>query len=513
MRQTASLVLGVPFLLLNLFLVPFSRADNTSEIQTLKQQVKMLQETVQQLQHTMHTMQQGAGSHTSPVLTPEQSTQRQGTPLPPPAESPLDRAVQELDSGQPRSGQPRSGQPRAGRQADIAAHRFGSTTLRLLDLSLDTLFAVGGSSKREEVLQSLQGGGHDPRKRGFTLQNVELSLLGAVDPYFTGEAHLVYFIDPLKGESTVELEEAFLTTTSLPYGLQLKAGQFVTEFGQINSRHPHAWDWQDQPVINTRLFGPDGMRGPGLRLGWLMPTPWFSELYLGVQNANGETMASFLASEEFYEERAIAGRSFRQRDVRHLKDLVYLSRWNNSWDLSDSLTSVIGFSGLYGPNATGPNGDTWIYGMDMKWRWRPVNNFRGWPFLLWQSEVMQRDFMADRFFDASHATEGITLPGRTLHDWGFYSQLLYGFHYGWSAGLRYEYAGGSGASLEGRKNDPFRADRQRVSPLLVWQPSEFSRIRLQYNFDYANHFAGNRDAHSLWLGFEFLYGSHPAHAY
>jgi hypothetical protein len=48
---------------------------------------------------------------------------------------------------------------------------------------------------------------------------------------------------------------------------------------------------------------------------------------------------------------------------------------------------------------------------------------------------------------------------------------------------------------------------------LVWHPSEFSRIRLQYNFDYTNHFAGNRDAHSLWVGLEFLYGAHPAHAY
>ena len=133
---------------------------------------------------------------------------------------------------------------------------------------------------------------------------------------------------------------------------------------------------------------------------------------------------------EFYEERAIAGRSVRDRDVRGLQNLVYLSRWNNSWDLSDSLTSVVGFSGLYGPNATGPNGDTWIYGMDMKWRWRPVNNFRGWPFLLWQSEVMQRDFKADRFFDDQNSDEVITLQGRTLHDWGFYLSFCMGFTMG-----------------------------------------------------------------------------------
>jgi hypothetical protein len=78
--------------------------------------------------------------------------------------------------------------------------------------------------------------------------------------------------------------------------------------------------------------------------------------------------------------------------------------------------------------------------------------------------------------------------------------------------LRFEYARGSGASVQGRDNDPFRDTRYRVSPLLVWHPSEFLRLRLQYNYDRADHLA-QRDAHSVWLGVEFLYGSHPAHKY
>ena len=55
---------------------------------------------------------------------------------------------------------------------------------------------------------------------------------------------------------------------------------------------------------------------------------------------------------------------------------------------------------------------------------------------------------------------------------------LYGGYGGWATGVRYEYGGGSGQSIGGRQNDPFRADRHRVSPLLIWQPSEFTRIRL-----------------------------------
>ncbi|MGH7411906.1 MAG: hypothetical protein ACREJ6_12720, partial [Candidatus Methylomirabilis sp.] len=316
---------------------------------------------------------------------------------------------------------------------------------------------------------------------------------------------------PEVGETRVELEEAFLTTQALPLGLQLKGGFYFTEFGIINPTHPHAWDWIDQPVINTRLFGPDGLRQAGVRLGWLTPLPWYSELAIGVQNANGEIAASFLANQEFFEERPIGGRPFVERDVRNPKDLLYFARWVNSWNLNDTVTTKLGLSGLYGPNATGPEGETWIYGADLKLTWRPTTNFRGWPFVLWQSEAIKRDYRADRFFDPEN---GIDLPRTTLRDWGFYTQALYGFSYGWAGGLRYEYATGSGESAieGGRRADPFRDDRHRISPLLVWHPSEFSRLRLQYNYDRADHLE-RKDDHSVWLGLEFLYGAHPAHKY
>jgi hypothetical protein len=122
---------------------------------------------------------------------------------------------------------------------------------------------------------------------------------------------------------------------------------------------------------------------------------------------------------------------------------------------------------------------------------------------------MNRDYQAAAVVDSA----GIdTLPKTTLHDWGFYLQGLYGFRYGWASGLRYEYASGSGQSVGGREADPFRDNRQRLSPLVVWHPTEFARFRLQYNFDDARHLPDG-DAHAVWLGAEILYGAHPAHKY
>src|SRR5688500_6449045 len=63
---------------------------------------------------------------------------------------------------------------------DLVRVPAGDATFRLVDVSLDALIAFGSSTERDASLATLKGGAHDPRKRGFTIQNVELSLLGAV---------------------------------------------------------------------------------------------------------------------------------------------------------------------------------------------------------------------------------------------------------------------------------------------------------------------------------------------
>ena len=493
--------------------------------QTLEERIKILEEALKKQEETIKEQKkliEELKAEMKQVKPPEQQVVAQPKEtLPPAGQEPQKTSTLNMlkEVLLPKEGEPKR---------DILSYQVGGATLKLVDVSFDALIAAGASTARDDQLQILQNGGHDPRKRGFTVQNIELSFMGAVDPYLNAEAHIVYFLDPITGESKFELEEAFMTTQKLPYGLQLKGGQFVTEFGIINSQHPHQWDWQDAPIINTRLFGPDGMRGPGFRLGWLTPLPWYSEVYFGTQNANGDTMTRFLANEAFFAEQPIGGRPFVKRDVKSLKDLAYLGRWVNSWDLSDEVTMKLGFSGAYGPNATGPDGQTWIYGADLKLKWRPVSNFRGWPFILLQSEVMGSNYRADRFSsigpDGIFGTaDDIRLPRETLKDWGYYAQLLWGFRRNWATGIRFEYASGSGNDVHvdfntgtvqfiSRNSDPFRDDRYRISPQLTWLPTEFSRFRLQYNYDSYKHF-GRGDDHSVWLGVEFMLGAHAAHKY
>ena len=129
---------------------------------------------------------------------------------------------------------------------------------------------------------------------------------------------------------------------------------------------------------------------------------------------------------------------------------------------------------------------------------------------------MARVFDAAAQVDETDPLAPVDVPADTLEDWGAYLYAVYGFDVGWAVGLRGELCSGSGASYVGggvfdRAQDPWRADRLRVSPMLSYQTSEYSRVRLQYNWDDSDHL--DDVVHSVWLGFEILIGPHQPHSY
>jgi len=370
----------------------------------------------------------------------------------------------------------------------------GSSSNSDLKIGLSGLFAAGGSSVDNDALEGLQAGAHDPNQNGFTVQNVELSIGGTVGPHFDAQSSIIFQIDA-DGETVVELEEAFFTTRSLPWGLQIKGGQYFTEFGRQNAQHPHTWTFADQPVVLSRFFGGDGLRSQGMRASWLMPADWYSELYLGIQNPKGETVSSFLSAAD----EEIGGHTLIDRDARDLGDMLYSARWLNGFDFSDTLSMNIGVSGLWGPNASGTATDSAIYGADMYLKWQPTYSQRGFPFVAWHSEILKRRYEAGDPGD----------PAReTLKDWGLFTQAVWGFKPGWVAGIRADYATADGDT----SGDPLRDTRKRLSSNLTWYPSEYSKLRLQYNRDWTEHLA-DKTADSLWLQLEFNLGSHAAHIF
>ncbi len=375
------------------------------------------------------------------------------------------------------------------------------------DVSVDGLFAAAYFSEPE----NLNFGGHDPHERGFNVQNLELSLQSIVDPYFEGESHFVFGIS--RGESFLEVEELFFTSVALPFNLQLRGGQFFTRFGRLNPIHPHAWDFVDQPIINNRLLGGDGVRSVGTQLSYLLPLPIYTELIVSMQNPYGETAVSFFntPAEAGQEPATYLGRPLIEREIGSLADFIYLTRLNSSVELTDTVTMVLGGSALFGPNASGEDTRTTIWGTDLYFKWRPLASVGGWPFIKWQSEVMGRNYEAPRsagfratgsFIDA----DGNMIPQENLKDWGLYSQLAYGFRPRWVAGIRGEYAKGEDSA------DPLQDRRYRLSTSMSFYPSEFSKWRLQYNYDVSES-KDEKPIHALFLEWEFLMGAHGAHQF
>src|SRR6266496_6461882 len=508
-----------------------SASASAADLENLRQQVQALTETVKALQQQVKDQQvaieKANGNAGSPPQNPEPSPIAAAANSPTPAPSAPARFQTEDTSVVASTAAP-AASPSASVNAlsgnfpttdtsvvSTAPETISSTGAgasltqpisiggggkNYMNISFDGLFALAGSSARD--LDHIEVGDHEPQQRGFNARNIELAFDGAVDPYFEGFANIVFKLDN-DNETEVEVEEAFLQTTSLPFNLQLKAGQFFAAFGRLNAVHPHAWEFADAPLVSGRILGPDGLRGVGAQISWIVPVPWYSQVIFAVQNGRGGTGYSFRNPGE---DGIFFGRMTTDREMRGLQDFVWIPRWENSVDLSPTQVVLAGVSGAFGSNETGANARTQIYGGDLFYKWKSAHAEGGFPFVKWQTEVMYRRFEAGRGVDQ-------TFPvAETFHDWGMYSQVLWGFKKGWVAGIRGDYL-----DMEDSKfTDDFeRQSRSRISANLTWYPTEFSKIRLQYNHDFLaeNFFLSDRDVDSVFLQFEFILGAHGAHKF
>lgn len=319
----------------------------------------------------------------------------------------------------------------------------------------------------------LQLGSHDPQRTGFNFNQLEMSFSANVDPYFLFRANLVF------SQFGVEVEEAYAQTTSLPGRFQLRAGQFLNRVGRINATHPHSWSFLDQPLVNGKFFGGEGQRGLGMEVNWLAPTPFYLELVGSVMHGEGECCArSFDGGTDV----GIHG----PQDFLYLLSAKSLFAFGPSWSLS------WGASALMGPNATGYNNRTDIYGTDLYLRFRPVTSTRYTAFSLTMELLHRRR----------------QVPSDLLVDTGLYLQAVWNINRRWEVGARYEW-------VSGHENDPldpeWHSARHRLSAQGTLYPSHFSRIRLQANYD--NPTWRPQPIWAAILGVEFVVGAHGAHAF
>src|SRR5439155_14743180 len=77
--------------------------------------------------------------------------------------------------------------------------------------------------------------------RALELHESEVGMQAIIDPYARADVFISF------GEEGVNVEEGYLTFTSLPAGLLMKVGKMRAEFGKVNTIHNHALSYIDRP--------------------------------------------------------------------------------------------------------------------------------------------------------------------------------------------------------------------------------------------------------------------------
>ena len=275
----------------------------------------------------------------------------------------------------------------------------------------------------------------------FNFRAAEIGIAASIDPY----ARAYAFITGSK--EGVEVEEAAMVTTSLPWNLQARAGRFFADFGRLAKFHPHEYAFVNTPLSLERIVGGES-KADGVELSYLFPTPFFLRGTIGGVNKLGAE------NERLDDTKSRAWSRF-----------TYLGRLQTYFDLSDNHSIELGTSLAYTPSIRIPEdphgGDRTLTGVDLIYRYQPLGGtlYQGFTVgaeLFGNSERVERESGFRRMF----------APGGYAYAEAKLSRE-------WAAGFLYDNA--PSITSPGKKTIGY-------SPFLTWNLSEFNRLRFQYSY-------------------------------
>jgi hypothetical protein len=292
----------------------------------------------------------------------------------------------------------------------------------------------------------------------FDMNEAEASFQAVVDPYARADFFLAF------SPEGVEIEEGFLTLTSLPAGLLAKVGKLKQQVGKTNTLHSHALSWVDRSLANLNLLGgEEGLADSGISVSKLIPNPL---LFL---EATGEVFT---------------GNSgvFQAHDRSNVS---WVGRVRAYRDITESTNVDVGGSFARGHNDAGPDFTTRLFAVDATVRYRPLRR------------ALYRRFLGrTELFWSRREQEDGTVPA-----FGMYLSGDYQFARRWFAGARYDWSE--------RARDAGLKDKGPSLTLTFW-PSEFSQVRGQYR---RINFAEGTTSNELLFQFLFSIGAHGAHVF
>lgn len=305
------------------------------------------------------------------------------------------------------------------------------------------------------------GSWRDPKSDGdgLKVQEVELAMSSVVDPYLKADVYVAF--EPASDGPDVEvvaLEEAYVRTTALPAGLELRGGRFLTPFGRHNQLHAHAFPFVEAPLAVRSILGEESVSDVGLEATYAPRVPWFLNL---------RAFAGDGAAEGVFD-----GES---------RDLAGGGRIENLWDLSEATTLEAAVSAWNGPV---DDGRRTLLDADLRIKYRDPRKAHG-HILEWTTELL---------LDPDGAGDPV----------GAYSLLRYRMMRRWWLGTGYSMVSRVPEGGGGRGQD------HELRGQIAFAPSEFSALRADLVWMHPDQ--GDREL-AIEAQLNVTLGSHPAHAY
>ena len=326
--------------------------------------------------------------------------------------------------------------------------------------------------------------GESPDK-GFSLGESEINIGANVDDKFL--ANLTAAVVSEDGDDKIELEEAFVQTIGLPYGLTATFGRLKPVFGYLNEKHAHTDEFADRPLV-YRTFLNNAYKDDGVEVSLVLPTDFYAEIGGGLYKGG-----YFPASSES------SGDGAANAYIKF------------GGDITDNQAWLGGLSYLYAKSNKGRESDDiefkgkdHLYGLSLRYTYAPSGNNKESEFAL-QGEYLFRNEKGQ--YDVENA--GFVPYNNNSSGW--YVQGSYKFLTNWKIGYRYAFmhpdevpAGLADTQLDAEGHKP-----RMHSLMLQWDNSEFSRIRLQYNYDKSNA----KDDNQIIFEYTMSFGAHGAHSF
>jgi len=394
---------------------------------------------------------------------------------------------------------------KANAALDASKKTFASQFNPAISLGIDTIGSYKSNAQGFNPGNGPQAGARinntRPAGADFNLRSAELFISADVDPFTRAYATINASADAANNdEATLAVEEAAIVTTRLPYNLTVRGGRFFADFGTLPHRHDHDLPFVDRPPSIAAFVGGEAQTN-GVEVSWLAPTPFFLRASGTVGNKLGADFRDGVSNV----------------NSRPIKGLTYMGRLQTYFDINDDNNVELGGSIAEAPNAEDVTNtgrfERRLVGMDFKYRWYPLG------YGLRQSLTIAGELLHDiGGADPVNGGPRRDIFGNPVRQgaWGGYVYAEYRLSKQWRPGFRFDYFQLQSEPL--LVTNPFtglpastlnatghRTDNRTWTAYLTWFPSEFQRLRLQYN----RSDRGNaQDANEFFLQWTAFLGSH-----